>query len=153
MVVDVLDLATDKKALLSAALPRSIFSSVSVIATVSQIASTAVVATSFGVWARGKLLTRREKATAIEQRTWHDYIEPAGINTWPVRLMEIPDRPTARVVLEVVGKDGAPDANWADNMRNRVQGDGLLARAPTQAETKFLIALRKERFNRGGPIQ
>jgi hypothetical protein len=126
---------------------------VSVIAAISQFASTAVIATSFGVWVRGKWSSRHERTAAIEQRTWHDYIEPAGINTWPIRLMEIPDQPTARVVLQVIDKDGAPDPNWAANMRQRVQQDGMLARVPTQAETEFLIALRGERSNRGGPIQ
>lgn len=91
------------------------------------------------------LLARR---ATYRQRTWHGYI-PAGMtSSWWVRLVEEPDAPTARVVLEVLdGRPGTgqPDVNGAHALRQHVTGDGLLARAPTPSEYEFLDALRRER--------
>ncbi len=70
-----------------------------------------------------------------------------------MRLAEDPKEPAARVVLDVVDRDGDPDVNWAQNMRQRIVGDGILARVPTPEEYDFLIALRKDRgYGKGGYI-
>lgn len=107
----------------------------------------------WGAWARSKWHGRREQTEAIEHRNWHGYIEPGSINEWPVRLLEHPDHPTGRVVLEVVDRDGAPDVNWAHNLRQHIEGDGLIARPPTEGEWEFLKALKKERgYGKGGHV-
>jgi hypothetical protein len=50
------------------------------------------------------------------------------------------------VVLEVLdGRDGDPDVNFAQNLRQRVIADRMLSRVPTPAEYDFLIDLRKKR--------
>lgn len=62
---------------------------------------------------------------------------------------------TATVVLEVIDDEGAPDANWAHNLRQRIEEDGMVARVPSKEERDFLIALRGERgYGHGGyPIR
>lgn len=101
----------------------------------------------------GRRARKRDEQEAIEHRNWHGYIEPGSINEWEVRLMEYPDRPTARVVLEVIDKEGAPDVNRAQNMRQQVEADGMVARPPSKEEWGFLIALRGERgYGKGGHI-
>jgi hypothetical protein len=63
-----------------------------------------------------------------------------------VRLVEVPDTPSARVVLEVLdGPDGNPSVNQAHTMRQRIREDNMLARVPTPGESAFLKTLRKER--------
>jgi len=64
---------------------------------------------------------------------------PEGINDWYVRLAEDPKTLAARVVPEVVGKDGEPDAAMAASMRQIIGQDGMLARVPTPEEYDFLI--------------
>lgn len=102
-----------------------------------------IIATS--IWAKGKLLNRKQQKAITQRRNWHGYIEPAGINTWFVKLLEEPDRPSARVVLEVIDGKGQPDEMGGQGFRQRVIGDGMLSRSPTPAELEFLMALRKER--------
>jgi hypothetical protein len=93
----------------------------------------------------------RQERVARSTRSWRGYIEPGGISSWDVRLAEDPREPTARVALDVVGGDGAPDFNMAHNLRQRILGDEKLARAPTPEEWDFLVALRKERgYGKGG---
>jgi hypothetical protein len=61
--------------------------------------------------------------------------------------------PAARVVLEVLNEKGKPDPNRAQNLRQRVANDGMLARVPSKREYEFLRALHKERrHNNGIPI-
>ena len=105
------------------------------------------------VWTRNQLRDWRDQRAAVAARNWHGFIEVGGINSWDVRLAEDPATPTARVVLEVVDRDGNLDANWAQNMRQHVIADKMLARAPTPEEYAFLIALRKDRgYGKGGYI-
>jgi hypothetical protein len=126
----------------------------SAISDIASLASTAVVASGLGAWVLSKWQRRRETNDEIERVTWHGYIELSGINSWPVRLMEHPDHPTARVVVEVVDGEGAPDVNWAQNLRQHIEDDGLLTRAPSAAEYAFLQALHKERgYGEGEPIR
>ena len=61
---------------------------------------------------------------------------------------------TARVVLEVVDRDGDPDPAMAQTMRQMAAGDDRLARAPTEEEWSFLVAQRKERgYGKGYPLR
>ncbi len=80
---------------------------------------------------------------------------PEGINDWFVRVVE--DEPktlTARVVLEVVDRDGDPDPAMAHSMRQIAGADGRLARVPSENEWSFLIAQRKERgYGKGAPLR
>lgn len=88
------------------------------------------------------------RRAASRLRTWHGYIPSGMISSWWVRLVEDPDAPTARVVLEVLdGRPGTggPDVNRAQELRQCIVGDGLLARAPTPGEYEFLQALHRER--------
>jgi hypothetical protein len=60
---------------------------------------------------------------------------------------------TAKVVLEVVDRDGDPDPAMAHSMRQVAEADGRLARAPTEEEWSFLITQRKERgYGNGYPL-
>lgn len=77
-----------------------------------------------------------------------------GINDWFVHVVEEPKTLTAKVVLEVVDRDGAPDPAMAHSLRQVAKGDGGLARAPTEEEWSFLIAQRKERgYGNGYPVR
>lgn len=74
-----------------------------------------------------------------------------GIDTWYVRLAEEPPAsPTARVVLEVIDRDGTPNAMLSHKVRQVISRDGMLSRSPTPAENEFLIALQMDRRQAGG---
>ena len=107
------------------------------------------------VWIRKQREERRERRAAVQNRNWHAYVMPEGINDWFVRVVE--DEPktlTARVVLEVVDRDGDPDPAMAHSMRQIAGADGRLARAPSENEWSFLIAQRKERgYGKGDPLR
>lgn len=100
---------------------------------------------AFGLWLWKQAGDWCEQRNAKKLRDWHGYIETTGINSWHVRLAEDPESPTSRVVLDVVKDNGEPDGNWAQNLRQRIQGDGMLARVPTEEEYDFLKALHKDR--------
>jgi len=51
-----------------------------------------------------------------------------------------------QLVLYAAGKTG-----WQEG--GPVERDGRLARAPTQEQMAFLVAMRKERFGRGCPVR
>jgi hypothetical protein len=76
-------------------------------------------------------------------------------DTWYVRLIDEPETPTGRVVLEVLrSPDGDPDAQLAYGMRTVITRAGMLSRAPTPEEFAFLKAMRKERgYGKGLPIR
>jgi hypothetical protein len=93
------------------------------------------VLTATYVWVRRQQEERRERRTARRNRNWHAYVMPEGINDWFVRVVEDePQSLTAQVVLEVVDRDGDPDPAMAHAMRQVANGDGRLARAPTEDE-------------------
>jgi hypothetical protein len=105
------------------------------------------------VWIRAQVRDWRQQRATRSARNWNGYIEVPGINSWYVRLAEDPREPTARVLFDVVDRDGNPDEGWAQNLRQHILGDGILARVPTPEEYDFLIALRKERgYGKGGYI-
>ena len=111
------------------------------------------VVTAAYVWTRAQMRAWREQRAAKAARNWDGYIEVGGINSWYVRLAEEPTEASARVALEVVDRAGKPDENWAQNMRQHVLGDGMLARPPTPEEYDFQTALRKDRgYGQGGYI-
>jgi hypothetical protein len=112
------------------------------------------VLTATIVWTRTQWRDRQQRKAATAHRNWHGYVMPEGINDWYVRLAEDPKTLTARVVLDVVGRDGEPDAAMAASMRQIIGQDGMLARAPTPQEYDFLIAQRKERgYGKGFPVR
>src|SRR5260370_39119068 len=86
------------------------------------------------VWIRKQREERRERRAAIRNRNWHAYVMPEGINDWFIRVVEQPKTLTARVVLEVVDREGDPDPAMAHSMRQVAEADGRLARAPTEDE-------------------
>jgi hypothetical protein len=91
-----------------------------------------------------KVGSLRQRRRVRRLRTWHGFINLGSISSWYVRLVEEPDAPTARVVLEVCkGPDGKPDVNLAHTMRQHITGDGMLARIPTPTEYEFLRDLHK----------
>jgi hypothetical protein len=106
------------------------------------------------VWIRKQREERQERRAATRGRNWHAYVMPEGINDWFVRVVEDESKaPTSRVVLEVVDRDGDPDLAMAHSIRQVAEGDGRLARAPTEDEWSFLIAQRKERgYGDGYPL-
>jgi len=103
------------------------------------------VLTATIVWTRSQWRDRQQRKAATALRNWHGSIESGGISDWYVRLAEDPKTMTARVVLDVVDRDGEPDGARAQNLRETVKGDGILARVPTPEEYDFLKAQRKER--------
>lgn len=107
------------------------------------------------VWTRSQWRTWRQQKLATARRTWRGYIEPTGVNTWYVRLAdEQPTKPTNKILVEVVDRDGDPDEMGAQTMRQWIGGDGMLSRSPTPNEMEFLMALRKERgYGKGGLIR
>ena len=51
--------------------------------------------------------------------------KPGDFQIWYVRVVEEPDTPTARVVLEVLDSlNGKPDPNLAHNVRQIAVGEG-----------------------------
>ena len=112
------------------------------------------VLTATIVWTRTQWRDRQHRKAVTANRNWHGYVVPEGINDWYVRLAEDPKSLTARVVLDVVGRDGEPDAAMAASMRQIIQQDGMLARVPTPEEYDFLMAQRKERgYGNGFPVR
>lgn len=100
--------------------------------------------------ARSKLGAIRQRRRDRRLRTWNGYIDKGMIASWYVCSVEEATTPTARVVLEVRGRDGKPDVNRAYALRQHVKADGMLARVPTPAEYEFLGDLRKHRgYGRG----
>jgi hypothetical protein len=112
------------------------------------------VLTATIVWTRTQWRDWSQRKAAIAQRNWHGYVMPEGISDWYVRLVEDPKTPTATVILNVVDRDGTPDASRAENLRQTIIGDGMLARVPTPEEYDFLRAQRKERgYGKGFPVR
>lgn len=116
------------------------------------------VLTAVSLWIRERWHERREQRAARNLRNWHGYIDLGMLSSWYVRLAEVPDTPSARVVLEVLdGPHGDPSVNQAHAMRQRVREDNMLARVPTTGEFAFLKTLRKERGygkdNDGFPVR
>lgn len=93
--------------------------------------------TAAWVWIRKQWSEMKAQRAATQRRNWHGYIEITSINSWYVRLAEEPDEPTARVVIEVLDKNGQPHPNAAQNLRQRVTGDGMLARTLWGSKTRF----------------
>jgi len=112
------------------------------------------VLTATIVWTRTQWRDRQQRKAATAHRNWHGYVMPEGIEDWYVRLVEDPRSPTARVVLDVVDRDGEPDVARAPDLRETVKRDGMLARVPTPEEYDFLKAQRKERgYGKGFPVR
>jgi hypothetical protein len=108
-------------------------------------------ATAAFVWTRSQVREWRQQRAAIQRRSWHGYIDVGGISTWYVRLADDPKTPTARVVLDVVKQDGAPDDLMAYNLRLSIERDGMLSRPPTTQELELLKSLGRERgYGKGG---
>jgi hypothetical protein len=86
-----------------------------------------------GLWTRKKVAHRRERRATAQLRDWRGYID---------------------VVLEIISDKGRPDPNGAQNLRQHVTGDGMLARDPSPRERDFLSALYAERRHSNGiPIR
>jgi hypothetical protein len=123
-------------------------------ADVATMAGGLSVVTATSVWTLKQWREYRQRRAAAQERNWHGYINPGTINEWDVRLAEDPGEATGRVVLEVLGSDGEPHPNQADNMRQAVLRHGKLARTPTPEEWAFLVHLRKERgYGQGEPVR
>jgi hypothetical protein len=104
-------------------------------------------------WLRHGRAARKQRKAARELRNWHGYIHPNGISDWYVRLVEDPQTVTARVVLEVIDRNGEPDGSWAHDLRETIKRDGMIARVPTPEEYDFLRYLYKERgYGKGLPV-
>jgi len=74
------------------------------------------------------------------------------VSSWHVRLADAPTSPTGRIVLDVLdGPDGTPDANRAYSMRQQIERDGIIARAPTLEEDAFLKSLGRQRGGGNDP--
>jgi hypothetical protein len=105
------------------------------------------------LWLTRWRAARKRLKAARELRNWHGYINPHGVSNWYVRLVEDPQRLTARVVLEVIDRNGDPDEGWAHDLRETIKRDGMIARVPTPEEYDFLRYLYKERgYGKGLPV-
>lgn len=103
------------------------------------------------VWTRGQLQERQAPTRARADRNWHGYIDASEISSSYVREVGQPEgAPRSHGVVEVVDRNGNPDDIMASALRARVNGEGILARAPTAEEYEFLADLRKQRHGRGG---
>jgi hypothetical protein len=98
-------------------------------------------------WTAGRWRERQERLAAVRLRNWHGFIAIEGVGTWYVRpAVDDHQEPfSASVVIEVTNPDGTLAPVLAAALRQRVQGDGMLSRAPTSEEFDFLKALRKEK--------
>jgi hypothetical protein len=105
------------------------------------------------LWLTRWRAARKRLNAARELRNWHGYINPHGVSDWYVRLVEDPQTLTARVVLEVIDRNGEPDEGWAHDLRETIKRDGMIARVPTPEESDFLRYLYKERgYGKGLPV-
>lgn len=105
------------------------------------------------LWLTRWRAARKQRKAAIELRNWHGYIHPSGISDWYVRLAEDPQTVTARVVLEVIDRNGESDGARANDLRETIKRDGMVARVPTPEEYDFLRYLHKERgYGTGFPV-
>jgi hypothetical protein len=104
------------------------------------------VSTGVVVWIRNQVRCQRDRRAVRRHRNWHGYIASGTMSSWHMRVVEDPDSPTGRVVLDVLdGADGTPDSTRARSLRLQVQADGMLARVPTPTEYEFLQALARQR--------
>jgi hypothetical protein len=115
-------------------------------ADVATMAGGLSVVTATIIWGKKQWREYQERRAMIQRRNWNGYVEPGGINEWNVRLVETPDEPSGRVVLEVVDEKGRPHGSQAQNMRTVIERDGKLARVPTPEQWAFLVDLRKRRI-------
>lgn len=100
--------------------------------------------TAAATWIAGRWRGWRQEKALTAHRNWHGYIPSGTIASWHVRLAEEPDTPSAKVVLEVVDRDGNPDPYTAPSLRRTIDADGKLARVPTPQEYEFLGFLSKK---------
>ncbi len=112
-------------------------------ADVGTMATGLAAVTAAIAWTRRQWDGWQADRTAHKRRNWHGYIDVGGLNTWDVRLAEPPKTAGPVVTIEVTGRDGKPDEQLAASMRNVIERDGFLARAPTVSELEFLKYLRK----------
>jgi hypothetical protein len=112
------------------------------------------VLTATIVWTRNQWEQLQQRRAETQRRNWHGYIGLSGISDWFVQLAEEPQEPDARVVLRVTRRDGTPDTNGADSLRQHVVQDGLLCRVPSPAEYDFLKDLHKKHgYGSGVPVR
>jgi hypothetical protein len=86
----------------------------------------------------------------LERRRGLEGWSANGVNTYPVALVTEPEEidaardqlasggPTACVVLRVTGATEGGSINMADNLRQRIDRDGYIARAPTTGEAEAI---------------
>jgi len=104
------------------------------------------------VWGRNQIEQRRQRRLARTHRDWNGYIDIAGVATWGLRLVERqPDESPERVTLDVVNEDGSANQQMAHMLRNVVEADRFLSRAPSPEQLEFLKDLRRQR-PRGYPV-
>jgi hypothetical protein len=110
--------------------------------------------TAAATWLTVRWKARKQEKAATADRNWHGYIPTNGIADWRLRLAEDPQVVTPRVVLEVIDRNEEPDGSRANDLREQIKRDGMVARVPTPEEYDFLRALHKERgYGEGYPIQ
>jgi hypothetical protein len=112
-------------------------------------------ATAAYVWARNQIRDRQQEKAARAARNWNGFIMLEGIGTWYVRLIPDGTGPIERITLDVINPDGTVNPQMAHFMRQVIEGDGMLSRAPSPEQMAFLQDLRKHRFGTasGYPVQ
>jgi hypothetical protein len=107
------------------------------------------------LWGRTRVVEWRVERDARRARNWNGYIIREGVATWFVRVVEDESAKwSARVILDVVDRDGTANPSMAHALRMYAREDGMLSRSPTEAQWHFLGDLRKARFGapQGFPI-
>lgn len=101
-------------------------------ANIATILGSLSVITALVVWGAERWQRSKKRRHETRLRNWHGSIDIGGIDTWYVRLPEMPSEPTARVVLEVLdADDGSPTVTGGSRMRKRIIADRRQSRSPT----------------------
>jgi hypothetical protein len=99
------------------------------------------------LWGRSRIRDWRDERAARVERNWNGYIIREYIPSWFVRVIEDGSaNNTERVVLDVINKDGTPNANMAHQLKLYIRGGGTLTNPPSAAQWDFLQDLRLARF-------
>jgi hypothetical protein len=113
-------------------------------ADIAEMASGLSIVVGVTVWIRRQVQNWKQQRAVERERNWHGFIDLGMLDTWYVRLVEVPDSPTARVMLDVINRDGSLNEQHAYSVRQIISSDGRLSRSPTVAEYDFLQYLHKK---------
>jgi hypothetical protein len=118
----------------------------------ADIGQTAAGIATFGafvLWVGEKFRNMFKRRAARKSRTWHGYLNPHGVSSWHVEVIDQPDQPPGHVTICVTDE---PRGNRADSLIKQIEKDGQLGRVPTAEQYDLIRTLYQKRFGTGFQI-